>query len=193
MRPRAAHHPAAQSVETMAVQMRQTRRMRLVVLTVAVFAACAAMASNYRVAEAAVTAGEIRRMDAALLEYQADWREFPPQGEGLTALVQASTSPGGRGPYLDPPAVPLDSWQNPYVYAWPGKHHPDRPDLYSKGEDGMSSTGGDDPDDINNWDQDGHDWYKGKTPVVVWIVLALLALVLFVETRRWMKRRDGRA
>ncbi|MDB6021251.1 MAG: type secretion system protein GspG [Pedosphaera sp.] len=45
-------------------------------------------------------------------------------------------------------SVPLDPWQHPYVYTFPGKHRPNSYDLMSMGIDGK--VGGD--DDIVNWD-----------------------------------------
>jgi general secretion pathway protein G len=44
-------------------------------------------------------------------------------------------------------SIPMDPWQHPYVYQFPGKHRPGSYDLSSMGPDG--SAGG--PDDIVNW------------------------------------------
>ena len=44
-------------------------------------------------------------------------------------------------------SIPLDQWQHPYVYTFPGKHRPNSYDLMSMGPDGK--VGGD--DDIVNW------------------------------------------
>lgn len=45
-------------------------------------------------------------------------------------------------------SIPLDPWQHPYVYTYPGKHRPNSYDLMSMGPDGK--VGGD--DDIVNWE-----------------------------------------
>jgi len=54
---------------------------------------------------------------SALDMYRLDMRNYPSAEEGLDALVRA---PAGavrwRGPYLNRPEVPLDPWDNPYVY-----------------------------------------------------------------------------
>jgi hypothetical protein len=55
-----------------------------------------------------------------------------------------------RGPYLD--KIPQDIWKNNYVYRCPGIHNTNAYDLYSCGFDGISVSGGEDLDDINNWD-----------------------------------------
>jgi hypothetical protein len=59
---------------------------------------------------------------------------------------------GGKwsGPYLD--QIPIDPWGNIYFYRCPGNHNTNGYDLYSCGYDGISKSGGDDLDDINNWD-----------------------------------------
>ena len=44
-------------------------------------------------------------------------------------------------------AIPLDPWQHPYVYVFPGKHRPNSYDLSSMGLDGRAGT----EDDIVNW------------------------------------------
>jgi general secretion pathway protein G len=41
----------------------------------------------------------------------------------------------------------LDPWGHPYQYQNPGKHNPDRYDIYSMGPDGQPATS----DDIGNW------------------------------------------
>jgi general secretion pathway protein G len=47
--------------------------------------------------------------------------------------------------YLE--AIPLDSWEHPYIYTSPGKHRLNSYDLISMGPDGKLGT----DDDINNW------------------------------------------
>jgi hypothetical protein len=63
-----------------------------------------------------------------------------------------ATIPSGKwhGPYLD--KIPQDPWGNNYVYCCPGVHSTNGYELYSCGFDGISKSGGDDLDDINNWD-----------------------------------------
>jgi general secretion pathway protein G len=39
-------------------------------------------------------------------------------------------------------SIPVDPWQHPYIYVFPGKHHPNSYDLSSMGPDGKQ--GGDD-------------------------------------------------
>ena len=47
------------------------------------------------------------------------------------------------------PKLPIDPWNNPYVYYYPGKHNQDSFDLLSVGADGKEGT----EDDITNWEQ----------------------------------------
>ncbi len=50
-------------------------------------------------------------------------------------------------PYLDTKTVPLDPWQHPYIYRFPGRHNTNSFDLISLGPDGREGT----EDDIKNW------------------------------------------
>ena len=89
----------------------------------------------------------------ALDVFSNDCGRYPTTSEGFVALLNCPTniSPSRwRGPYLD--RVPIDPWGTEYVYRCPGIHNTNGFDLYSCGLDGISKSGGADPDDINNWD-----------------------------------------
>jgi general secretion pathway protein G len=86
-----------------------------------------------------------------LTAYRIDMGGYPSTAEGIQALV---TAPQGKadnwkGPYIESPGgkLPLDPWQEPYVYRFPGVRNKDSYDLYSKGADKTEGT----PDDIGNW------------------------------------------
>jgi len=86
-----------------------------------------------------------------LTAYRIDMGGYPSTAEGIQALV---TSPQGKadnwkGPYIESPGgkLPLDPWQEPYIYRFPGVRNKDSYDLYSKGADKTEGT----PDDIGNW------------------------------------------
>jgi len=67
----------------------------------------------------------------------------------LSDLVQLPRdTQNWKGPYLQGD-IPLDPWQHPYVYVFPGKHMTAGFDLYSLGFDGREGT----EDDITNWQQ----------------------------------------
>jgi len=90
----------------------------------------------------------------ALDAFQADFGRYPSTVEGLAALEKPPRSiPEGRwrGPYNEP-FLFKDRWKHDWVYTYPGIHNTNGFDLYSKGPDGVSRSGGEDLDDINNWD-----------------------------------------
>ena len=97
---------------------------------------------------------QIESIETALKLYKMDNGYYPTTEQGLQALVQPPTV--GRlpkkwreGGYLEKGKVPLDPWENEYVYLSPGIHHDF--DLTSHGADG--EPGGEDEDqDINNWE-----------------------------------------
>ena len=93
---------------------------------------------------AAIT--QISTFNTALSAYEVDTGSFPSTQSGLRALVvQPSDVSGWRGPYLQSD-IPLDPWQHPYVYQYPGKLNPSGFDIISMGKDGQLGTA----DDIFN-------------------------------------------
>ena len=93
---------------------------------------------------AAVT--QISTFKTALGAYEVDTGAYPSTQAGLRALVaQPADTSGWRGPYLESD-VPMDPWQHPYVYEFPGKLNPSGYDIISMGPDGQLGTA----DDIYN-------------------------------------------
>jgi len=83
---------------------------------------------------------------SALDQYDVDMGFYPQNLQDLLTPPSRNAA-HWHGPYFDPPQLPLDPWQNPYQYAYPGKHNPTGYDLWSAGPDGKSG----DADDIGNW------------------------------------------
>jgi general secretion pathway protein G len=93
---------------------------------------------------AAVT--QIATFKTALSAYEVDTGSYPREQDGLRALVVPPADVSGwRGPYLESD-VPLDPWQHPYIYHYPGKLNPSGYDIISMGPDGQLGTA----DDIYN-------------------------------------------
>lgn len=103
-------------------------------------------------AKDATAKSQIEMLGAALDAFRLDNGRYPTTEEGLGALWDAPRSdqvPSWRGPYLRKP-VPLDPWNHPYLYAWPGQANPRGYDLLSYGADGQPNGEGDDAD-ITSW------------------------------------------
>jgi general secretion pathway protein G len=89
----------------------------------------------------------------ALDAFQKDCGRFPSNAEGLIALTTRPTDlteGQWHGPYLDA-AIPKDPWGQDYVCRSPGIHNTNGFDICSCGPDGVSTSGGEDADDIANW------------------------------------------
>jgi general secretion pathway protein G len=85
--------------------------------------------------------------------FQVDCGRYPTTAEGLQSLITCPTNLSPKlwkGPYLDSLNL-LDPWGHKFVYRCPGIHNTNAYDLYSMGPDGISKSGGGDPDDIGNW------------------------------------------
>lgn len=95
---------------------------------------------------------QVRAIGEALEMYKLDNRRYPTTEQGLQALskkpeqdpMPTSWKDGG---YLK--KLPLDPWDNDYVYLQPGVNGPF--DLLSYGADGKAGGTGDDAD-ITNWE-----------------------------------------
>lgn len=93
-------------------------------------------------ARAAVAQADLRTIAASLEMYRLDSRGYPTTDQGLKALSERPTLPPvppgwSEGGYL--PGLPVDPWDNPYIYISPGQSAPY--ELMSLGADG--SPGGD--------------------------------------------------
>lgn len=88
-------------------------------------------------------------LTTSLTSYRIHMGNFPTTSEGLQALATAPASKADKwhGPYVKDGKMPLDPWDEPYQYEFPGKRNKDGYDLWSKGPDKQSGT----PDDIGNW------------------------------------------
>jgi len=97
---------------------------------------------------------DIRNIQSALALFKTDTGRFPATSEGLEALV---SDPGIKGyntdAYLD--KVPLDPWDNKYIYISPGLHSKDY-DLESYAKDGEDGGAGDNAD-IESWNIDAQE------------------------------------
>jgi len=114
--------------------------MLVVITIIALFSAIAYQRLTPALDEGRRTAAktQIQALSAALQRFNIENGRFPTEEEGLDSLR----------PYLTK-EVPLDPWNNPYVYRYPGEHGPE-PDLISYGADGQE--GGEGPNaDIVSW------------------------------------------
>lgn len=87
---------------------------------------------------------QIELLSAAIDTYRLDMGKFPASLEEL----RRSNDSKWEGPYL-PKEIPLDPWNNAYVYKLPGEHGPY--DIISYGQDGKPGGTGNDQD-IVSWE-----------------------------------------
>jgi general secretion pathway protein G len=124
----------------------------VVVIILGVLAAVVLPRFTGRTEDARISAAvaQIAIFQTALDSYELDSGIFPTTDQGLPALVELTVIPpiptGWKGPYLQR-RVPLDPWQNPYVYRHPGQQPSVPYDLLSTGPDGQEGT----EDDLTGW------------------------------------------
>lgn len=97
--------------------------------------------------EIKVAQAQIDGLGKALDQYRLDTGHYPSVEQGLAALtVRPAEEPKWDGPYLKK-GVPLDPWDQPYRYRYPGEHGDY--DLFSYGKDGREGGTGDNADVVN--------------------------------------------
>jgi general secretion pathway protein G len=83
-----------------------------------------------------------------LASYELDNGTLPTNDQGIKALWDKPTvEPVPPRWHAELDSEVLDPWGHPYQYRNPGKHNPDKYDIFSMGEDGLPDT----DDDIGNW------------------------------------------
>lgn len=107
-----------------------------------------AIFSKVQQAEETRVAQDIRAIENALKLYRLDNFDYPSQSDGLDALMsQPASARNWRGPYLE--NVPVDPWDEPYRYAYPGTHGKEV-EVFTLGRD--NQQGGEGPDaDWGSW------------------------------------------
>lgn len=97
-----------------------------------------------------VARAQLQDLSAGLDLFKLDVGRYPNSAEGLQVLVGGGDGiMGWNGPYLRKKRVPLDPWNNAYVYAIPGQN--EEYDLYSFGADGQAEGIGEDSD-LSAWE-----------------------------------------
>lgn len=94
--------------------------------------------------------GDFQGLESALMGYKTLAGHFPSQQQGLKALVEKPTQePRPRRWKQLQSKLQLDPWGNEYVYKYPGTKDASRPEIISKGDDGVEGT----DDDMSSQDE----------------------------------------
>ena len=120
----------------------------LVLVILGILAAIVIPKFSGRTESAQITAAhtQISTFGTALNAFEIDTGSYPRGQDGLQQLVvQPPDVAGWRGPYLVS-NIPLDPWQHPYSYEFPGRINTSGYDIISMGPDGQPGTA----DDIVN-------------------------------------------
>ena len=121
----------------------------LVMVILGILAALVVPKFSGRTEQARETAAktQIVNFGVALDAFEVDNGYYPKGNSGLQDLVtQPRDAQNWKGPYMKN-EVPLDPWQQPYIYECPGRHNPTSYDLMSAGPDKRDGS----DDDITNW------------------------------------------
>jgi len=98
--------------------------------------------------ETTIAKAQIDALERALDQYRLDTGRYPSTELGLAALInRPPNETKWNGPYLRK-EVPLDPWNKPYVYKYPGERGDY--DIMSYGRDGQPGGSGEDADITNH-------------------------------------------
>ncbi|HEY1683361.1 MAG TPA: type II secretion system major pseudopilin GspG [Tepidisphaeraceae bacterium] len=120
----------------------------LVILTVLASVVVPKLTGRAQEAKIAAARTTVKQLDDSMDLFEHDMDRYPTTEEGLGALmVPPSNSQDWKGPYIKGSKLPVDPWNNPYKYQYPGQHNINGVDIWSSGPDGRDGT----EDDITNW------------------------------------------
>jgi general secretion pathway protein G len=94
---------------------------------------------------------DVAELDSAVERFYVNMDRYPTSEEGLKVLVEAPSTEDAknwRGPYIK--QLRDDPWGNPIQYRYPGAHHANGFDIWSRGEGGQDGGEGN-AADIGNW------------------------------------------
>jgi len=99
------------------------------------------------------TRSQIKSIDFRLKAFRNEYGRYPPRSNWYIELSGSSNAiiNTKRIAFID--ATPLDAWGRPFNVTIPGIHNTNSTDVYSLGKDGISTSNGNDLDDINNWEK----------------------------------------
>jgi general secretion pathway protein G len=92
------------------------------------------------------TQAEVKTLATALTLFKTQQGFLPSQNQGLEALIREPTTPPlapryPAGGYLQSTTIPVDGWDNPYIYLIPGREN--QPfEILSYGADGIEGGSG---------------------------------------------------
>ena len=96
-----------------------------------------------------VVDGDFSSINNGLQSYKTNAGHYPSEQQGLKALAEKPTSaPRPRRWTQIMDNVPIDPWNNEYLYKYPGTKDRSRPELICLGKDGLEGT----EDDMSSQD-----------------------------------------
>ena len=154
--------------------------MRIPRFTAAVLAATS-LAAQAHIAPHIAAEMKIMMISAACSSFGACYGFLPPQTNWFAELTASTNAFLNQRKIVFLNATDIkDPWGRDIVCRIPGTHNTAGADVYSLGEDGRSSSGGNDPDDINNWNsaKPWSEYYAGIHPRFQQVALAAGAAVV---------------
>lgn len=120
-------------------------------------------------------AGNVRHAERTAKLFAADLGRLPPDDQPLSELIHTAyedfDSSASDHDYQD-------MWGNPYRCVRITEGGSTRLGVYSSGEDGISRSLGNDPDDLNSWNENGRSHYEKKDRAAALRACGMMSLYL---------------
>lgn len=150
-------------------------------------------------ARIAVTRANVRILQTAVASFQEASGRLPTQEEGLSVLIHKPADWPDNLPweaFLETLELPCDAWGNKLVYVL-NADWPEGFGIYSCGQDGVTSSNGNDRDDLNTWNTQApwNDYHRIQTErreavssAVSLVIILLIIAAVFVLL--WKSSQD---
>jgi type II secretion system protein G len=135
----------------------------------------------------AATEATLKQLARGVADFQKTCARLPTPAEGLDVLIHKPADwpeEVAWTPYLEIPEVPRDAWNNEFTYI----RDPELAKgfgIYSCGQDGVSSSNGNDRDDLNTWSKGSpwlayyrSPWRRENLRSTITMLIAIILLVV---------------
>jgi len=156
---------------------------------IAAIVAASSLAAQAHIAPHIDAEMKIQMVTSACSAFESFYGVLPPQTNWFAELTASTNALLNQKKIVFLNAKDIkDPWGRDLACRIPGTHNTASADVYSLGRDGRSSSAGNDPDDINNWNSRRpwsqyysgiHPTFRQVAPVVGVVVLLLMLYGLF--------------
>jgi hypothetical protein len=137
-----------------------------------------------RQSEVITCMNDIRSLSLSIEFFKEEEGQYPPESSWDKLLIGINIDNLNTSKFEYHYGHLTDPWGNKYIYRYPAVVGSKPFDLYSFGKDGISKSGGNDSDDINNWNSEAPWLYEAygfiteRTAKIISVGILLLGILI---------------